>query len=137
MLKNYLLVAWRNLTKNKTFSTINILGLSLGLTAAFLIIFHVKQELNFDRSFSNSDRIYRITQQGLGDDIRHWAATSFELSPTMQHQIPGIASSTRFYRPYPFILFSYTPAVGDVRKFEEKGGYFTDSTTVNMFDLSF
>lgn len=137
MLRNYLLVAWRNLRKNRTFSFINITGLALGITAALLIMLHVKEELSFDREFRNSSRIYRITQQGLGDDTRHWAATSFRLGTTMQQEIPGISSSTRLYRPYPFLVLNYTPATGEPKRFEEKGGYLADSTAINVFDLQF
>jgi len=45
MIKNYLLVAWRNLVRNKAFSSVNILGLALGLACSILILLWVHQEL--------------------------------------------------------------------------------------------
>src|SRR5882672_11379005 len=61
MYKNYLLVAWRNLRRNKLFSFISILGLALGMTCCFLILLYVRNELSYDRFHKNADRIYRTT----------------------------------------------------------------------------
>lgn len=60
MIKNYLLTAWRNLIRNKAFSLINILGLSIGISVCFVIMLFVKDELSFDRYNEKSDRMYRI-----------------------------------------------------------------------------
>src|SRR6201992_2042260 len=60
MLKNYLRVAFRNLWRHKGFSILNILGLTIGMTACFLIFLYVKFELSYDDFHSKSDRIYRV-----------------------------------------------------------------------------
>ena len=60
MLKNYLKIAWRNLRKHKFYTFLNIFGLSLGLASCLLITLYVVDELSYDRSFANADRIYRI-----------------------------------------------------------------------------
>jgi putative ABC transport system permease protein len=60
MLRNYLKIAFRNLLKNKGFTTINVLGLALGLATCLLIVFYVFDELSYDRYNLNADRIYRI-----------------------------------------------------------------------------
>jgi putative ABC transport system permease protein len=62
MLKNYLLVAFRNLKRNKGFSFINILGLAIGMAACLLIIQYVTYELSFDNFHANKARIFRIDQ---------------------------------------------------------------------------
>jgi putative ABC transport system permease protein len=137
MLRNYFKTAWRNLWRHKTFSAINIFGLSLGIASALLIIFHVKEELSYDQGFSKSDRIFRITQEGLGDDTRHWAATSPPLAFSLQQRFPEIKTTARFYRPYPNQVLSYTPLKGEVKRFEEAGGFFADSSAIGMFDIPF
>ena len=137
MLRNYFKTAWRNLWRHKTFSAINIFGLSLGIASALLIIFHVKEELSYDRGFVKSDRIFRVTQEGLGDDTRHWAATSPPLAFSLQQQFPEIKTTARFYRPYPNQVLSYTPLKGEVKRFEETGGFFADSGAAGMFDIPF
>lgn len=60
MVKNYLITAWRNLIKNKAFSLINILGLSIGISVCFVIMLFVQDELSYDRFNEKSDRMYRI-----------------------------------------------------------------------------
>ncbi|MEM1122062.1 MAG: hypothetical protein AAGJ18_16575, partial [Bacteroidota bacterium] len=60
MLKNHLKIAFRQLARNKVFSGINILGLSLGIALAILIAVFVKSEFSYDNWMSNSDRTYRI-----------------------------------------------------------------------------
>lgn len=137
MLRNYFKIAWRNLWKNKTFSLINILGLALSIACALLIIFHVKEELSYDKGFSKSNRIYRITQGSLGDDTRHWAATGFPLGAALQRDLSEVESIARFHRPYPYQLLSYTGADGNAKRFQEKGGLFADSSALRVFDFQF
>jgi putative ABC transport system permease protein len=60
MLQNYFKIAWRNLQKNKAFSCINILGLSIGISVCFIIMLFIQDELSFDRFNKNADRIVRI-----------------------------------------------------------------------------
>lgn len=60
MFKNYFKTAFRNLRRNKVYSAINILGLSLGLACGMLIILYVKDELSYDRFHKNVEQIYRI-----------------------------------------------------------------------------
>ena len=69
MLRNYLLLASRNLRKSPVYSFINIIGLAVGLTSCFLILLFVRHELSYDRFHENGDRIYRLirqTQEGGG-----------------------------------------------------------------------
>ncbi|MEM9142345.1 MAG: ABC transporter permease, partial [Bacteroidota bacterium] len=61
MIKNYLKIAWRNLLKNKGFTVINILGLSIGLAACTLISVYILHETSYDSEVSNSGNIYRMT----------------------------------------------------------------------------
>ncbi|GAB4021173.1 permease prefix domain 2-containing transporter [Spirosoma koreense] len=137
MLQNYLRIAWRNLLRYRVNSTLTITGLALGLACALLIILHVRHELSYDKGFSKAHRIYRITQENVGETNRQWAATSPILGVEMQQQIPAIEQIARFHRPYPDRVFSYLPPDGASRQFEEKGGFFADSTVVGMFDLAF
>ncbi len=62
MIKNYLKIAWRNLSKNKIFSLINIGGLAVGMGVAILIALWVYDELSFDKYHQNYDRIAQVMQ---------------------------------------------------------------------------
>jgi putative ABC transport system permease protein len=61
MIRNYIKTAYRSLLKNKGFTAINVLGLSVGLATCLLIVFYVVDELSYDKYNVNADRIYRVT----------------------------------------------------------------------------
>jgi len=79
MFKNYLLVAFRNLKKNKAFSFINIFGLAIGMAACLLIIQYVTYELSFDSFHANKARIFRVDQDRYnnGKLSTQWTAGAF------------------------------------------------------------
>ncbi|MEP6728147.1 MAG: ABC transporter permease, partial [Bacteroidota bacterium] len=60
MLKNYFKIAFRNLWKRKGYSFINILGLTIGMASAILILLWIQNELSFDRFYKKSDRLYTM-----------------------------------------------------------------------------
>src|ERR1700743_1200191 len=61
MIKNYLKTAYRSLLKNKGFTFLNVLGLSVGLATCLLIVFYVVDELGYDQFNTKVNRIYRMT----------------------------------------------------------------------------
>ena len=63
MLKNYFIIAWRNLSKQKMYSVIKIVGLALGIAACLLIALFIRDELSYDLHYKNGDRIYRVVLQ--------------------------------------------------------------------------
>jgi len=63
MLKNYLIVAFRNFRRNKIFSLINVLGLSIGISASLVIFLIVQYDFSFDRFENNGNRIYRVVSE--------------------------------------------------------------------------
>ena len=96
MLKNYLKIALRNLTRNKVFSVINIAGLSLGLTCCMLIVLYTKDEISFDRFQKNKDQLYRI-QATLSDEneTRTIGSTNAIHGPAFKEEIPEIEEVVR------------------------------------------
>ncbi|MBK9934927.1 MAG: ABC transporter permease [Cytophagaceae bacterium] len=68
MIKNYFKIAWRNLSRNKVYSIINMLGLSIGLSAAMLILLYSKDEVSYDRFHENNPNIYRVVNQWSNPD---------------------------------------------------------------------
>ena len=60
MVRNYFKIAWRNLLKNKGYSSINILGLAIGLACCLLVVLYIQDELSFDHYHTKKDRIYRV-----------------------------------------------------------------------------
>ncbi len=68
--RNYFKVSWRNLAKNKVFSAINIISLSIGITACLIIFLFIRDELSFDNFHSKRDRIYRLCE------LQTWPGTN-------------------------------------------------------------
>ncbi|MGB2905768.1 MAG: ABC transporter permease [Candidatus Aminicenantaceae bacterium] len=98
MLKNYLLIAWRNLNKNKGYSFLNILGLAVGMAVFVLIFLYVQHELSFDRWHENADRIFRVVQHQpgnmyLGSD--RFAVTQAPLAAALMQEFPEVMAATR------------------------------------------
>jgi len=137
MIKNYLKTAFRNLMRYRLNTVLTIAGLVLGFTCSLLIMLHVKDESSYDKGFSKAHRIYRITSENIGEENRTWAATSPILGVEMEAHIASIEKVARFHRPYPNRIFRYVSSNGVSRQFEEKNGYYADSTVVEVFDLSF
>ena len=98
MFKNYLKTALRNLTRNKVYSFINIIGLSLGLACSMLIMLYVKDEVSYDRFHGEANRIYRITSQSFNkkeNKIKWEGNTGYLQGPRFIANIPGIQSFVR------------------------------------------
>ncbi|GAB3956019.1 ABC transporter permease [Spirosoma harenae] len=138
MLRNYVKIAFRNLVRYKLNSSLNLVGLAIGLASSLLIILHVREELRYDKGFSKADRIFRINSENIGETTRKWAATSPVLAVEMHKQLPGIKQIARFQRHPSGQVLSYTETgTGDVKRFEEKRGFFADSTVIDVFDIPF
>src|ERR1700761_7135203 len=92
MIKNYLLIAVRNLQKNKAFSFINIFGLAVGMAAGLLIIQYVSFELSFDDFQAKKDRVYRVTQDRYdrGKLSTQWAGGGFAEGNNFKNNFPQI-----------------------------------------------
>ena len=97
MIKNYFKIAWRNLMKNKTFSFINIFGLTVGLTSFLLIALYVFDELTFDRFHKNADHIYRVVEARTSQEGKETkiARTGYQLAEVSKLTIPGINNAAR------------------------------------------
>ena len=83
MLKNYLLTAFREIFKNKTFSIIHIFGLSMGIAAFVLILQYSLYELSYDKFYENAEEIYRVRQDRYdkGKLSTTWAAGCAAIGP--------------------------------------------------------
>ena len=94
MLNNYIKTAIRRLLRNKAVSTINILGLTIGMAVTFVILIYVSHELSYDEFHTNKDRIYRvITEQRL----HGWknASTPYPLADKLEEDYPEVEKSGR------------------------------------------
>ncbi len=133
MLKNYFKIAVRSLLKDKGYSALNILGLTIGLTFSFFLLFYINDELSYDRYHEKIDRIYRIgaaiKEPERADKV---AVTQFLLAPTLKKEFPEVEHAVHFVRNGNKTLFKK----GDEQFFEEKV-FYADSNVFDIFTYKF
>ena len=97
MIRNYLIIALRNLLRNKVLSFINITGLSIGLACCLLIFLYTKDELSYDRFHAKGDQLYRITCQikEKEGDVRKFGIGGQTQAPSFKAAIPEIKEFVR------------------------------------------
>lgn len=96
MFKNYFKTAWRNFRKNKTFSILNTIGLSIGMACFLLIMLFVLDESSYDRYNVHADLIYRVDDHiKFGDFLYNGAETPAVMGPSFAREFPQIEQYTR------------------------------------------
>jgi len=99
MFKNYLKIIFRTLKRNKVYSTINIMGLAIGLACSILIILYVLNELGYDRFHKNSDNIYRVsTALTMGSNVLDFAIIMGPVGPAMLEDYPEVVDMVRLFK---------------------------------------
>lgn len=124
------------MVRNKLYSMINILGLSVGIACCLLLSLYVQDELSFDAHFSDSDRIYRLTTVIKNESgIEHrLAATSQILAQGLKETVPEIEVASRTFKP--FWVDQIMLRKGE-ESIYESFGYVADSTLFDIFDYQF
>src|SRR5262245_14883434 len=119
MLRNYFVVALRNLLRNKTASLIKMTSLAVGMICFAIIALFVHHELSYDRFHEKPEQIYRVVKDFVNEDGSSIpdATTPPALAPAMWEELPEIASATRVF---PNWGRKYLLQVGDTRRYEEK-----------------
>src|ERR1700755_1927507 len=99
MIRNYFNTAFRNMMKNKTFSFINIAGLSIGIAACLLILQYVSFQLSFDQFNKNADDIYRVVNDRYqyGKLVQHGTITYSAIGKAMQDDFPEVVDHARVF----------------------------------------
>lgn len=129
MIKNYFKVTFRNLTRNKGYTFINILGLSIGMAAAMLIGLWIQNELSIERFHEKGDRIYVMYNRDKMPDGEMWAwsTTPKILGPTLQSDYAEVEAFSRHNSSN--FLFTV-----DDKKLKADGS-FVDSAFLDMFSF--
>ena len=96
MLRNYLVIAWRNIVHHKLYSLINVLGLAISMACCLLILLFVQDALSYDRFHTNADRIYRIAiERNWGRQIENFPLSPASMGPALIEALPEVIQATR------------------------------------------
>jgi len=134
MIRNYLKIAFRNLTKHKGFTFINIAGLSIGLTCFLLIALYVKDELSYDRFNENADRTYRVTRVFKSNDGTVSLHLGHVAPAFMQYFENDFSEAEQITR-----LFSANAVMNRPenleKKYQESKMYFAEANLLKVFSI--
>ncbi len=131
MFRNYLLIAIRNIRKQKLFSAINIAGLTVGIASCLFIFIYVKDELSFDRFHRDAENMYRIGLQGrIAGQEFNTNSSCYPVGLAMKEGIPGITDYTRIFPAANTLVFSY-----EDKSFSEKKVFYVDSNFFSFFSF--
>jgi putative ABC transport system permease protein len=131
MLKNYLRTAFRNLWRHRGFSLLNIIGLTIGMVAFFLIFLYVRFELSYESMFSKADRTYRVVAdiktptETINASVPAWAVPMH-----MRAEFQEVETATRA------MIDDWMISKGDLH-FHEMEAIDADSTFFSIFDYPF
>ncbi|WP_079690423.1 ABC transporter permease [Ohtaekwangia koreensis] len=130
MLKNYLKTSFRNLLRYKSYTFINVFGLTIGMATSIFIFLWAADEMSYDQFHAKRDRIYRVMSNfkySNGTIETGWA-TPLKLADVMQAQVPEIDQTMRMSWDTG-MLFKY----GD--KSLDESGFYADSTIFSIFSF--
>src|SRR6478752_6264672 len=131
MFRNYLKTAFRNLGKNKLYSVINIIGLTIGLAACLLIGVYISHELSYDKFNANASRIVRATMEYSGaGTVNTTATTGTKVGPQFKRTFPSIEEYTRTF------INHNTVKTGD-KIFDEPRILYADQPFFKIFSFKF
>jgi putative ABC transport system permease protein len=132
MIKSLLRIALRNLRKDKWYSILNVLGLTIGTTFSLFLIFYVTDELSYDRYQKNANRIFRINSYiHERDKNTDWTLSQLPLGPQLKKDYPEVEEMVRF------ISRERTLFKNGENNFYETKVYYADSTVFKVFTNKF
>jgi len=98
MFKNYLKIALRNIVKNKSFSFINIAGLSVAVVCWVFIFLYISEESSYDNFHKDGDRVYRVTMEIRSDTrIQPYTPIAWPVAPALKENFPQVENAVRLY----------------------------------------
>ncbi|HEY0652953.1 MAG TPA: ABC transporter permease [Chryseosolibacter sp.] len=130
MLKNYLTSVFRYISRNKAFSTINVLGLAIGMMACMLIMQFVLHEFSYDNFHTKKDRIVRLQldRYNKGEISTRWAAGALGIGPDLKANFPEIETIVRMRNSNSVL------SAGDAY-FKEEGVYYASEDFFTTFSV--
>ncbi|MGN6419476.1 MAG: ABC transporter permease [Pseudobacter sp.] len=127
MFRNYLKSAFRNLWRHRAFSFINIMGLTIGMTACFLIFLYVKFEMSYENFHPKADRIYKVAADiKTPTEVLHAGGPAWAVAQNLKDEFPEVEEFVRINNSNMIIRN------GDI-KFKEDKIMFVDSAAFRVF----
>ncbi len=132
MIRNFFTTAWRSMRRQGGYTLLNIIGLTIGISASLLILLFLNQQLSFDQHHENGERIIRISSEITEpDDSFRWSVTQSPLGPELQRRFPEVEKAVRF------IGNGRVQFERDDKTFFEEKFFSVDTTVFDIFTFDF
>jgi len=136
MLKHHIIIAFRNMLRNKFYSILNILGLAMGLAAFIIIGLYLFDEWSYDAFHKDSERMFRVTQTNIWDDDQEQLdALGPAVAQSLLAGIPEVEIVTRIHRQGNFLVSMEDIEKNKIKAFDESKVFAVDSNFFQMFDF--
>ena len=134
MFKNLLKVTLRNIAKDKIYSVINVLGLTIGIACSLFLVLYILDKLSYDDFHENSDHVYRVvTHFQEPDNTFSWPNAQIPLAQELEAKYTEVARSVRFIQTGREL---FVHSERDIRFYEEDI-FYADSSVFDVFSFSF
>ncbi|MCE7053063.1 ABC transporter permease [Algoriphagus sp. AGSA1] len=135
MWKNYLKIGWRVLKKNRLYTVLNVLGLTMGISGFLMIMLFIQDEVNYDRFYPSSGSVFRITSHWGDYSTASYATAPPALGPRIQSDIPEVEAVTRLLK---WNDFTIQPGSGQNKDqvFREESVFYAEPNFFEVFDLN-
>jgi putative ABC transport system permease protein len=136
MIRNYIKVALRAITRNKLSSFINIFGLALAICCSLMIFLYINDELQYDRYNANADRTYRVTRDFLSPDGSvnlHLGHVAPPFGPLLKNDFPDFEHVVRTLQNR--TLLSYQENGEEKKSFNEDNGFYAEPEIFKVFTI--
>ena len=132
MFRNLLKISFRTIAKDKTYSILNVTGLTIGITCSLFLLMYILHELSYDRYHENARNIYRVVSNiKETDNAFTWAVAQIPLAEELRDNYPEVENSVRFFGT------GRTLYKNNDKQFYEEEFYLADSTVFDMFTYKF
>lgn len=132
MFKNLLKISIRTILKDRTYSLLNITGLTIGITCSMFLLMYILHELSYDRYHKNAQNIYRVISNiKEPDNAFTWAVAQIPLAEELRDNYPEVKNAVRFFGT------GRTLYKNDDKQFYEEKFFLADSTAFDMFSYEF
>lgn len=131
MFKNYIKIAFRNISRTKVFSFINIIGLAIGMTGTLMILMYIANELSYENFHENRDQIFRVSVEfGDKNNRMRFAGAMPALGPALVEEFPEVENAVRFERD------EHTLLEYNEKKFHDQNLFFADPSIYKVFSFT-
>ncbi len=132
MIRQFLLAAARTFRRQPVYAILNLLGLTIGMTATLLVLLYIAHESRFDQYHTKVDNIYRVSAAVTEpDDAFRWSVTQSPLAPTLKEEFPEVEEYVRF------LSNGRTRLEYEDKFFFEEKIFLVDSTVCDVFSFDF